>query len=256
VLSRRLLAAVAALLVLAPACANTGADEGHARNAAEVRGAVLAPGEPRPASQDTALRALSPGGPTRVPVREVLAVHRGQTAAPATRALPRDDTLGAQLRAAIATARRLMRRPHLERAGYYLGSYYVPGIGVHYIDWRRVTRPFDPAHPAMLLVDAAPGHALRLAGFSYWVRSPRPPEGFHGAADVWHQHRGLCFVDGLLARDGMATARACKGTWLNGGDLWMLHVWVVPGYENAAGVFAPTNRALCPPRRGPETAWC
>ena len=38
----------------------------------------------------------------------------------------------------------------------------------------------DPAHPAMLLIDATPGHVVRLAGFSYWVRSRTAPAGFAG----------------------------------------------------------------------------
>ncbi|MCU1427234.1 MAG: hypothetical protein JWL83_1234 [Actinomycetia bacterium] len=212
--------------------------------------------------QARALHALSPDGPARIPIHSL--VQGGGHGAGAFGNQPRvaapldvrDPRLRAQIDAARATVRRLMRLPHLESAHYYLGSYFTPGVGVHYIDWHLVGRRFDAAHPAMLLIDATPGHRVRLAGLSYWVRSHGPPAGFAGGADVWHQHRGLCFVDGLLARDAVPAAAACRGNWLNGRDLWMLHVWLVPGFENDAGTFAPYDRALCPARTGPETSWC
>jgi hypothetical protein len=218
-----------------------------------ARGVTLAPSGTLPAAQLAALRALAPDGPRQLPPGVATHVHGdGAVDFVGTNV----DTVRAQLHTARAAATRLMRLAHLESAGYYLGSYFVPGVGVHYIDWRRVGTAFDPAHPAMLLIDATPGHQLRLAGFSYWVRSPTPPAGFDGDADVWHQHRGMCFVDGMLASDGVRSANECDGTWLNGRDLWMLHVWVVPGYPNDDGVFAETNDALCPARVGPESSWC
>jgi hypothetical protein len=247
------------LVVTGAACAAPSSDRVTVGTTVSsvARGVELAAGRPRPPDQVAALQRLAPDGPTSVPVRALLAAAHTRNAIGGTIAgAAFVDHLKAQLRAARTNALRLMRLPHLESAGYYLGSYDVPGIGVHYIDWHRVSRMFDPAHPAMLLVDAAPGHAVRLAGFSYWVRSTRPPAGFDGVRDVWHQHRGLCFVNGLLERDGVRAASGCAGTWLNGGDLWMLHVWIVPGYENDAGMFAPTNRALCPARVGPESSWC
>jgi hypothetical protein len=199
-----------------------------------------------PGAQAAALQALAPDGPRQLPRNAVMQMHP-----PHARSFEETnlDTLRAQLHAARVSASRLARLAHLERAGYYLGSYYVPGVGVHYIDWRRVGATFDPAHPAMLLVDATPGHQPRLAGFSYWLRTARPPAGFSGDGDVWHQHRGMCFVDGMLARDGVPSANECDGTW-------MLHVWIVPGYPNDAGMFAEKNDALCPARVGPETSWC
>ena len=147
-------------------------------------------------------------------------------------------------------------KARLPDAGYYLGSYYSPGIGTHYIDWRLVGATFNPARPAMLLVDTTPGHRTRLAGFSYWVRSDGPPAGFDGDGDVWHNHRGLCFVDAVMTRENVADPSDCEGDWIDGADLWMLHVWIVPGYENLDGVFAPTNPELCPARKGPDVIWC
>jgi hypothetical protein len=167
------------------------------------------------------------------------------------------ETLHGQLAEARHTARTLMGQPRLSRAGYFIGSYWTAGIGTHYIDWRLVGDAFDPARPAMVLVDTAPGHHRRLAGFSYWVASPNgPPVGFAGDFDTWHNHRGMCFVDGALAREDLPRASDCEGTWIDGGDLWMLHVWVVPGYENPDGLFASTNPKLCGPRGGSDGAQC
>ena len=169
---------------------------------------------------------------------------------------PASPALRAQLAQAEGAARELMTQPRLSRAGYHVGSYYSPGVGTHYIDWRLVGDRFDPARPAMLLVDTTPGHPRQLAGFSYWVRSDGPPEGFAGDGDEWHVHRDMCFVEGVETREGVSDPADCEGEVVAGGELWMLHAWVVPDYENPDGVFAPTNPKLCPPRTGVDAGWC
>jgi hypothetical protein len=153
------------------------------------------------------------------------------------------DTLAAQLRQAATASCRLRTVHAVQDAGYFLSSPYVDGIGTHWINWKRVDRPFDPARPSMLLFANIEGRE-RLVGFSYWVRSTTEPVGFAGALDRWHRHKGLCFAHGTWAGTDMPR-RACRGVWLNGLDLWMLHAWIVPGTENPAGVFAPANRSLC-----------
>ena len=171
-----------------------------------------------------------------------------------------DRPPSAELRRQLASARRravaLMSLRQLADADYYVGSYYSAGIGSHYINWPLLDEPFRPDAPTMVLVDTSPGHIPRLAGFSYWVRSETAPEGFAGDADQWHTHRGMCFVDDVLADEDVPSPAECAGTWLDGRDLWMLHAWVVPGYENPDGVFAPRNRNLCPPRRGSDGVAC
>jgi hypothetical protein len=78
------------------------------------------------------------------------------------------------------------------------------------------------------------------------VRSAGEPAGFAGGNDAWHPHLGLCFVRGPLYLEGVPAALACPGTWLNGGDLWMLHACVdqTPGLPNPGGRFAATNPAV------------
>lgn len=213
----------------------------------------LADSRPRPPAHVAALEALAGGKAT--PVTNGAGGHGPQHGDQSAK-LPRSTELDAQLQAARRAARGLMTKPRLADAGYYLGSYYSAGVGTHFIDWDLVGRPFAPGRPAMLLVDTTPGHIPRLAGFSYWVRSTGPPEGFAGDADEWHEHRGLCFANGMLVEEGVGDPSACEGSWVGGDDLWMLHAWVVPGYDNPAGVFAATNRKLCPPRRGNDAVTC
>jgi hypothetical protein len=94
-------------------------------------------------------------------------------------------------------------------------------------------------------------------GYSYALQSPTRPEGFAGANDHWHQHRGLCVVDGWVVREQATGPDACGGTYIAGGDFWMLHAWVVPGWDNRKGDFAPFNPKLCPPTVGtPDVNRC
>jgi hypothetical protein len=140
-------------------------------------------------------------------------------------------------------------------AGYNRAAVQASGIGVHWVDWALIDKPFDPARPAMLLFDERNGRD-DLVAFSYWVHGPRP-EGFAGANDLWHQHTNLCIVNGWVDREMAATPQDCAGSFLAGADLWMLHAWVVPGHHNTWGPFAVVNPALCPPVVGtPDTMRC
>jgi hypothetical protein len=140
--------------------------------------------------------------------------------------------------------------------GYVRASTPSAGVGTHYVLWPQIAKPFDPTRPAMLLFDEHRQPAV-LVGYSYWLQSPTEPEGFAGYNDHWHQHTGLCVVNGWVDREEAAGPDTCAGTYLAGGDLWMLHAWVVPGYRNRNGRFANTNPALCPPKYGtPDILRC
>lgn len=130
--------------------------------------------------------------------------------------------------------------------GYVRASSPGPGIGTHWVLWSQIAEPFDPAHPAMLLFDERRQPAT-LVGYSYWVQSPTEPAGFAGTNDQWHQHSGLCVVNGWVDREEAASPAQCAGTFLAGGDLWMLHAWVVPTFPDKLGKFATFNPTLCPP---------
>lgn len=148
---------------------------------------------------------------------------------------------------AVAASLALTTPEQASAAGYVQAAPFNVGVGTHWIKWSLIARPFDPVAPSMLLFDGIPGRQIRLVGFSYWVESDRAPTGFAGPNDRWHRHAGLCFSkDGWLDDQNVRSQAKCKGYWLNGKNLWMLHAWVVPEAQNTWGRFAPTNPYLCP----------
>jgi hypothetical protein len=153
-------------------------------------------------------------------------------------AIPSRDTEAEA--AALGYIRRLHRRGHRHTLG--------PVV--------QIAKPFDPAMPSMLLFDERRDPAV-LVGYSYALQSPTLPEGFAGPNDHWHQHRGLCVDNGWVVAEQASGTDACDGTYIAGGDFWMLHSWVVPGWENRKGEFAPFNPKLCPPNVGtPDVNRC
>ncbi len=165
-------------------------------------------------------------------------------------------TFANQWLAAQRAVSRLDSIDEIVALGYVRSSAPIAGIGSHWVRWPRLAEPFDPAQPSMLLFDESRQPA-RLVGYSYWLQSATEPEGFAGSNDHWHQHQGLCIVNGWADRERSTGPDACAGTFFAGGDLWMLHAWPVAGYENTDGKFATFNRKLCPSIFGtPDVARC
>lgn len=183
--------------------------------------------------------------------------HRGPTAQQ-----PIDRATRLQLQKEQETARQVaVRYPTVaaaEKAGYTKSTPYVPCIGAHYTNIGLLAK-FDPAAPSELLYDGTTPDA-RIVGLSYLVlHSGGAPAGFAGPNDQWHQHNtngGLC-LKGLVVVGAEKTTRAeCEA---RGGrkvplpDIWMVHDWVVPGFECTWGAFA----SECPELGGRigGTAW-
>ena len=70
--------------------------------------------------------------------------------------------------------------------------------------------------------------------------------------DTWHVHHDICIVSGAngidtpLGADHEATAKECDTV---GGSLlkqtqYLLHVWVVPGFESPEGVFSHLSSTI------------
>ena len=219
--------------------------------------------EPSAAPQASAPTPTSRAGPRLTAAQDAALTHLADLSGPvdpaaasahdhsvtfASALSPADrTTFDAQLEAARAAATHFRTTEDATAAGYVQSATQIPGVGTHWVNWELIDRPFDPARPAMLLFDQSPLHETRLAGFSYWVRSVDQPEGFAGPNDVWHRHSGLCFVNGWNVRENVPAKDQCEGQWLNGDDLWMLHVWIAPDTPSSDGLFAPRNTALCPP---------
>lgn len=140
--------------------------------------------------------------------------------------------------------------------GYVLATAPAPGIGTHFVRWSQILEPFTPGNPSMLLFDRSKSPPV-LVGYSYAVQSASAPKGFTGEADMWHRHAGLCVaLSGWVIRERSTGPDECDGSFIAGGDFWMLHAWIVPGWENRDGIFAPANPKLCPGDTGPDFLRC
>lgn len=135
---------------------------------------------------------------------------------------------------------------------------YVPCIGAHYTKY-SLAGSFDPSAPSELLYDGTAPNS-KIVGLSYLVvHHGGPPPGFAGNNDHWHQHNangGLCLKGGFVVGGEDVSPQQCAD---RGGrkvlliDVWMMHAWVVPGFECSWGVFS----GECPELGGRlgGTAW-
>jgi hypothetical protein len=153
--------------------------------------------------------------------------------------------LAKQLRQARDVADAYPTANDAKAAGYRAVTPYLPLIGAHYMRLLAVDGTFDIEQPEMLLYD----ERGKVVGLSYYVRSETEPEGFVGPNDHWHRHIGLC-VDAdnpFVLGDEQTTEEECRrrgGVKAPGADGWMVHAWVVPGWESTQGVFSAENAQL------------
>ena len=159
---------------------------------------------------------------------------------PATRAL-----LAQQLMAARDVALRYPTVADAERGGYHLvGGGFGPGAGAHYIGGGGSFGAFDPARPPTLIYDGI-SPTSQVVGLMYLGGGSTAPEGFAGPNDHWHRHSNVCLrgTESLFPADSDVTAAQCSAA---GGSFmaittWMVHAWVVPGWESSQGVFSHEN---------------
>ena len=174
----------------------------------------------------------------------------GSGAEPAPVALdaPTRTTLAGELADARGVAGRYPTVKEAEADGYRAVTPYLPLIGAHYMKFLTVDGTFDIEQPEMLLYDGTKPSS-RIVGLSYYVRDEQAPAGFAGANDHWHRHIGLC-VDAdnpFVLGDEQTTEEECRrrgGVKAEGADGWMVHAWVVPGWESTQGVFSAENPQL------------
>jgi hypothetical protein len=158
------------------------------------------------------------------------------------------DALGRELELARAVALEFPTAADARNAGYIRITPYLPCIGAHWIKPSLMDGTFDVNGPEMLLYDAS-GLDGEMVGLSYWARTGKdnPPEGFTGPNDHWHQHIGLCVGSGGVLGNEETTKAECArrgGQKTDGSDAWMVHVWVVPGWESAWGLFSGEHPEL------------
>jgi hypothetical protein len=146
-----------------------------------------------------------------------------------------------------------------EAVGYRKSTVFVPCIGAHYTK-TSLAGSFNPATPSELLYDGTNPDS-KIVGLSYLVfHLNGPPDGFTGPNDRWHQHNfngGLCIGAGgvVVGNEKTSPAQCAKlgGSKVKLDNIWMLHDWIVPGFECTWGPFA----GECPELGGRVggTAW-
>jgi hypothetical protein len=155
--------------------------------------------------------------------------------------------LGLQLVASRTAAEAYPTVADAEKAGYTMVTPFVPLIGAHYINFALVDGRFELDKPEMLLYDGTAPES-GIVGLSYFVNSPSgAPEGFVGPNDHWHQHIGLCIKDSVVVGGETISEAQCKkrgGAKVGLKSMWMVHAWVVPGWESPHGVFSPEHTGL------------
>jgi hypothetical protein len=166
--------------------------------------------------------------------------------------------LGRELTIARETAMRYPTLADAERAGLHRAGPFSPGLGTHMISYKNygygagvgLMTDDQIRHPLAWIYDGTKPDSP-VAGLFYSAKVPNP-EGFVGPNDVWHQHSNICIkpipsgIDTPLGADRDATVAQCSaiGGFLVKATGPLLHVWVVPGYEDSQGVFAHLNPAI------------
>jgi hypothetical protein len=213
--------AVLAVAIVATMVAAANSDLGHAHGDSAAAGELVHAHAPRPAAassqDDHSSHAVAP------------------LVDPATQHL-----LEAQLAQTRAAALRFPTVADAIRGGYTLADPYYQGIGAHYMRYSAIDGIFDPSQPEMLLYGGEdPGSTV--VGVMFYVDSIDAPEGFAGPYDVWHRHPEACLGPHGTHFWQDPEAVDCHHHGKTG---WMLHAWVVPGWESVQGVFSPQNSKL------------
>jgi hypothetical protein len=197
-------------------------------------------------SESSAEEAESTGHGARGMVRQLPLTHAQRV------------ELEKQMQLARAVVARFPTTAAAEAGHYDKSTPYVPCIGAHYTNV-GLAGSFNPSTPSELLYDGTEPDS-KIVGLSYLVyHRGGPPPGFAGNNDHWHQHNangGLCLKGGLVVGGEDSTPQECAD---RGGhkvlliDIWMMHAWVVPGFECSWGVFS----GECPELGGRlgATAW-
>jgi len=174
---------------------------------------------------------------------------------PATQAL-----LTQQLAQAQQAAMRFPTFGSAKAAGMILAGGMAPGVGAHMQNFTNTFNDVNPdgsinaADPASYIY-AGTGPNDPIVGLMYTSFGKTAPAGFAGPNDHWHQHSNVCvkYANGMIAVpfavDQDVTPQECAdahGVFMKK-TVWMVHAWVVPGWESPQGVFSHDNlHVYCP----------
>ena len=159
---------------------------------------------------------------------------------------PTRAALAAQLVAAREAAGRLPTVADALAAGFVLAGGFAPGSGAHYVGVTGAgltgTGGVDAGHPDTYIY-AGTSPDSRVVGLMYNSLSQAAPEGFAGPNDSWHTHSangGLCIKGIVIGPESMSKEKCESLGGHKSGlkDVYMVHDWVVPGWECGWGIFA------------------
>jgi hypothetical protein len=191
--------------------------------------------------------------PTAINGQHIHGVKAQDIAAESKPDKPLDAVTRAQLGAELAAARdEALKYPTVadaEAAGFQLAGGFAPGSGAHYVNLGGLggTGAIDVTKVNSYIYEGT-SPTSRIVGLMYYSMSDAP-EGFAGPNDHWHRHSNVCvnFSGGKIEvpfpADADVTAKECRAA---GGSLmpvtgYMVHAWVVPGWESPLGVFSHDN---------------
>jgi hypothetical protein len=208
------------------------------------------------ASGATGASSASSGGVTDLNGHHVHGVKAQDIAAESQPDQPLDAPTRAALAQQLTTARETaMRFPTVAdatAAGYRLAGGFAAGSGAHYIGGAMTGGgTFDPTAAQSLIYDGT-SPSSQIVGLMYYGMGETPPEGFAGPNDHWHRHSNVCIkmaggqIEVPFPADADVTADQCAkaGGFLMAITGWMVHAWVVPGWESPEGVFSHENANL------------
>jgi hypothetical protein len=157
-------------------------------------------------------------------------------------------TLAVQVEQSDAVVAKYPTVADAEAAGWHRITPYVPCIAAHYLNTRVLDGTFDPTMPEILLFDGTDPDS-QIVGLSYLVFTDpdNPPEGFAGDNDPWHIHRQLCIGGEGVVGDENTTDEQCEargGRLVPLNNLWMMHMWNVPGWDSRWGLFSSEHPDL------------
>ncbi|HEX5614031.1 MAG TPA: hypothetical protein VFZ83_02645 [Acidimicrobiia bacterium] len=188
-----------------------------------------------------------------------------------------------QFDAAVKYAQQYATAGAATSAGFTRIVQYVEGMGTHHtkggpfsvllnsssfdphdpvFPGTTIDTEFAPTYPEFLMFDGN-SSTSKLVGMAWLVKTDNglPPAGFRGDNDWWHIHPTLCFskTSGqVLAQD--ITDSQCasvNGVNVHLENFWMLHAWIVPGWEHHPDVFVNHHPCLLSsgPAANDHTCW-
>jgi hypothetical protein len=135
-----------------------------------------------------------------------------------------------------------------------LAGGFAPGSGAHYISIGAFNDinpdgSVNAGHPSTYIYDGT-NPTSRVIGVMYTAYGDTAPAGFAGLNDHWHRHANVCVQYGGPQGIGIpfpadrditeAMCTAVHGLFMKR-TVWMVHAWVVPGWESPQGVFSHDN---------------